>query len=106
MSASFSRLMDKDPESNTETWYHYDETTSEATIETRRDVSDLVDHNKRMYNAYDERSRWQDNNLVAQIPDFLWYKLKDKGLHEDPKKMRAWLNDKDNAAFRARPGRV
>ena len=29
-----------------------------------------------------------------------------KGIADDNKKMKAWLNDRDNVLFRTRPGRV
>jgi hypothetical protein len=36
----------------------------------------------------------------------LFYKLKQQGIIDDPKKMKAWLNDRDNQLFRTRAGRV
>jgi len=40
-------------------------------IQTRQDVSDIVEQNKKEYNSFDERARWSDNlfgNKVASIP--------------------------------------
>lgn len=107
MSASFSRLMDKDLVSGTETWFHFDAETEVCTIETRRNVEELLEDNKAVFNHFDERARWGDDlNRVASIPDFIYYDLVAKGITRDKKAMRAWLNDPDNRAFRTRPGRV
>jgi hypothetical protein len=32
--------------------------------------------------------------------------LKQKGIVNDPKRLRKWLNDRDNALFRTKLGRV
>ncbi len=40
-------------------------------IQTRQDVSDIIEQNKKEYNSYDERARWSDQlfgNKVASIP--------------------------------------
>ena len=40
-------------------------------IQTRQDVSDIVEQNKKEYNSFDERARWSDQlfgNKVASIP--------------------------------------
>ena len=40
-------------------------------IQTRQDVTDIVEQNKKEYNSYDERARWSDQlfgNKVASIP--------------------------------------
>lgn len=103
-------LFDHDPLTGTETWWHFDPTTEVATLETRRDVGDITEFNKGSFNQYDERAPWESevHNKVASIPDFLFYQLSATlGLpKENPKAWKKWLNDKDNLAFRTRPGRV
>ena len=40
-------------------------------IETRQDISGIIEQNKKEYNSFDERARWSDNlfgNKVASIP--------------------------------------
>ena len=40
-------------------------------IETRQDVSGIIEQNKKEYNSFDERARWSDHlfgNKVASIP--------------------------------------
>ena len=36
----------------------------------------------------------------------LYYDLKEKGILDDPKALKKWLNDADNKAFRTREGTV
>ena len=40
-------------------------------IETKQDISDILEQNKKEYNSYDERAKWSDHlfgNKVASIP--------------------------------------
>lgn len=40
-------------------------------IQTRQDVSAIIEQNKKEYNSFDERARWSDDllgNKVASIP--------------------------------------
>lgn len=107
--SSFSRLMDVDPDTGTETWFHYDAVTEECTVETKRDLQHVIDDNKVIFNEFDERARWRGDggqNRVASIPDFIWYDLVKRGITRDKKAFRKWLNDPDNRAWRTRPGRV
>ena len=100
-------LLDFDELTGTETWWHYDEDTEMATFETRRDVGDVTEFNKKVFKEFDERTRWTDDqNLVASIPDFLFHKLVAKfgPMKSNQKAWRKWLNDPDNRAFRTRPG--
>jgi len=83
-------------------------------IETKQDVTDIVESNRKHYNAYDERARWSDElfgNRIASIPLTVIDDLNHKGIMRgfavvDQAKFKAWLNEPDNRAFRTRPGRV
>jgi hypothetical protein len=76
-------------------------------IEQRQEAQDIKDLNRAMYNAMDERTRWADNhNKVASLPLVVFFELKRKGILDDQKAFRKWLNDSDNRYFRTRPGRV
>jgi len=86
MNSSGKRLFDYDPNTGTTKWWHYDADRDEATIETVFDISDIVDQNKRQYAATDERTRWGEWSKVASIPRPLFYKLKQQGIIDDPKK--------------------
>lgn len=103
-------LLDTDDVTGTETWFHFDPISEVATYETRREVGDITDLNRAVFNEYDERARWGNGvqHRVASIPDFLYWDLERKfGSPKDNQKAwKAWLNDPDNRAFRTRPGRV
>jgi len=106
MQSTGKRLFDFDPTTGTTKWWHYDADRDEATIETVNEVGDLVEQNKAQNAATDETARWGEWSKVASIPMPLFYRLKKQGIIDDPKKMKAWLNDADNRFFRTRPGRV
>ena len=81
-------------------------------IQTAQDVSALVEANKKEFNTYDERAKWSDHafgNKVASIPLTVIDDLNKQGIMRgftvlDEKRFRHWLNQRDNQAFRTRPG--
>jgi hypothetical protein len=83
-------------------------------IQTRQDVSDIVEQNKKEYNLYDERARWSDQlfgNKVASIPLTVIDDLNKAGIMRgyavlDDKRFASWLNDPMNRAWRTRTGVV
>ena len=83
-------------------------------IQTRQDVSGIVEQNKKEYNSFDERARWSDNlfgNKVASIPMTVIDDLNKAGIMRgfavlDEKRFKAWLNERDNRVFRTRTGVV
>ncbi len=102
-----SKLFDFDPVTGTKKIWHYDADKDEAVIETIFDTSNLVETNKAMFNAVDERANWKgDMHLVASIPMELFMKWKSEGKLDDQAFLKKWLNDPDNRLFRTRPGEV
>lgn len=83
-------------------------------IQTRQDVSDIVEQNKKEYNSFDERARWSDHlfgNKVASIPMTVIDDLNKAGIMRgfavlDDKRFALWLNDPMNRAWRTRTGVV
>jgi hypothetical protein len=75
-------------------------------IENTMDVAPLLELNKAKYNQTDERARWGEWAQVASIDLVTWFDLKKKGILDDQKRLKAWLNDPANMAYRTRPGRV
>lgn len=83
-------------------------------IETRQDITDILEQNKKEYNSFDERARWSDHlfgNKVASIPMTVIDELNKQGIMRgfavlDEKRFRAWLNERDNRVFRTRTGVV
>lgn len=83
-------------------------------IQTRQDVSAIVEQNKKEYNSFDERARWSDNlfgNKVASIPLTVIDDLNKQGIMRgyavvDEKRFALFLNDPMNRAWRTRTGVV
>lgn len=102
-----SKLFDFDPVTGVKKMWHYDADKDEAIIENIVDATEIIEQNKVAFNQMDEKANWRgDMHHVAQIPMALYYDLKAKGIVDDPKRMKAWLNDADNRFFRTRPGTV
>jgi hypothetical protein len=102
----FSRMLDHDPETGTQTIFHSDGQGG-YTIETKQDVTALLELNKARYNDVDQRARWGEKAWVAaSIPLHVYLDLKAKGIADDQKRFKAWLNDPENLYYRTRPGRV
>jgi hypothetical protein len=83
-------------------------------IETRQDVTQNIEQNRKEFNSFDERAKWSDEmlgNKIASIPLTVIDDLNAKGIMRgftvvDQKRMKDWLNSPDNRYFRTRPGRV
>ncbi len=86
--------------------WHYDADTDKATIETRQDVSKIIEENKQEYAQIDENARWGEWTRVASIPMSIYFKLKAEGKLDDEAYMKRWINDPENKYFRTRPGEV
>lgn len=86
--------------------FHFDDDTETFTIETVQDVSNLIELNRAEFDEHTSLDRFGDMNRVASIPMNVYFDLKNKGITDDTKAMKRWLNDPDNRFFRTRPGRV
>ncbi len=83
-------------------------------IQTKQDITDIIEQNKKEYNSYDENARWSDElfgNKIASIPFTVIDELNKQGIMRgfavlDEKRFRAWLNERDNRVFRTRTGVV
>ena len=102
-----TRLFDRNDATGITRLWHYDPETDEATIETQQDVTNIVEDNKNLYNATDNKANWTGEwHWVARIPLSIYYELKSSGKLADQAYMKRWLNDPDNRFFRTRPGQV
>ena len=95
------RLFGRDPLTGITQYWHVKD-NGEYVIETQQDVSAIAEKNKREFN--DTPDRYRDVNKVASIPLNGYYDLKRRGIADDPKKFKQWLNDRDNRVFRTRAG--
>jgi hypothetical protein len=96
------RLFSHDPLTGITKYFHVTE-KGEYVIETVQETSH-DESNTRARNATDRRTKWGDMSRVASIPLSVYYDLKRRGIADDPKAMKRWLNDADNRVFRTREG--
>ena len=83
-------------------------------IQTRQDVTNIMEQNKKEFNSFDERAKWSDQlfgNKVASIPMTVIDDLNKQGIMRgfavlDDKRFAMWLNDPMNRAWRTRTGVV
>ena len=102
-----TRIFDRNESLGITRLWHYDPDTDEATIETKQDVSAVIEENKDDFNAIDNKANWTGEwHRVASIPLNIFYELQSSGKLSDQAYMKRWLNDPDNRFFRTRPGKV
>jgi hypothetical protein len=80
-------------------------------LETKQDVSHIIEANKRQYNQVGSTDKWGDLTHVARLPLTVVDDLNRKGIMRgfavvNEKEFKTFLNDPDNRFFRTRPGRV
>tara|TARA_R110000868_G_scaffold274277_1_gene533505 strand:- start:1500 stop:1823 length:324 start_codon:yes stop_codon:yes gene_type:complete len=82
-------------------------------IATEQDITEIIEQNKREYNA--SSTTWGDgdvfSNKIASIPFTVIDELNKqkimRGFHVvDSKRFKAWLNNPDNRFFRTKQGTV
>jgi hypothetical protein len=85
-------------------------------IETKVDLSQIIDINKQKFNTRSEKTNWGEDvldprNHIATIPDIIIDELNKKGIMRgyhvlDKDAFRRFLNDPDNRVWRTRGGNV
>jgi hypothetical protein len=102
------RVLDYDPATGITQWFHFDEITGDIGLETKQDVTAIIEGTKGEFNPVEERAPWKgDVHKVASIPMSIYNELmKITNNGKDQKAFSKWMNDPDNRVFRTRPGRV
>jgi|TARA_R110002167_G_scaffold55865_1_gene158705 phage-related protein len=104
------RNLSFDPQSGISTDFTYEagETLADDhfIISTSQDVTKIIEANKRSEKEVDARAKWGEFSKVASIPLTIYYDLKAKGIVDDEKRLKRWLNDSDNKFFRTRGGTI
>lgn len=99
----YEQIFDEDSMTQTRRIIYRDPHEKLTTIVATQDVTEIVEENKAVYNS--TPGRWKEAfNHVASIPIGLYFELKRKGIVDDQKTFKRWLNDRDNRAFRTRSG--
>lgn len=103
---SEKRFFSKDDEQGITRYFHFDDETGQATIQTQQDVTAIIEENKQEYAQTDERARWGEWSRVASIPMSIYFQLKAEGKLDDQAYMKKWINDPENKYFRTRSGQI
>lgn len=100
-----SRLLDFDPVSKVRRMFHPSDDGDSFIEEGTQDVSGRIAINKALQNE-DRVKRFGNGRRMASIPIVVWEGLMRRGIDKDPKRLKKWLNDPDNDAFRTMKGRI
>lgn len=110
MSTPNTRLLDHDKATGISEYYHFDPQTNGFVIETKQDVSDLIELNKARQNT--DHGRWGEFTMVASFPMTILMELVKQNILDigfnviNDKAFGRWLNDPENAVWRTRLGKV
>lgn len=93
-------ILNHDDANGITTYYRYDRATGLSEVWDEQDVTPILEFNKRAQTA--GRGRMGDGvgDLVATVPLVILDELRRKGILNDPKAFKRWLNDSDNRFFR------
>lgn len=102
------KKLDYDPVLKRMTWFYHDDDDAKIKIVEEWDINDILEDNKAMYAATDERAGWKgDMHRIGSIPLSIWQDVyKKTGGGKDRKAVKKWVNDSDNRAFLTRPVRL
>jgi len=104
------RMLKADPITRKTQKFHTEAASEgdEFWIEDKQDVTSIIEMNKAEYASYRKASdpHAADGDLYARIDLVTWGQLLRAGIANNEKRLRAWLNDRDNLLFRRRPGRL
>lgn len=102
-----ARLFDTDPLTGSKEFFHYEEGTDTAFIESVADVSPVLEEAEGV--RQQDSGTWGGNSFgyrVATIPLNIWAELERAGIAHDDALLKRWMNDNGYAKFRTKLGRV
>lgn len=109
-------MSDYDPTTKIKTIFHTENDDKGTFIYgEEQDAEDIVEANKYLYNQFDQRAPFVQRkpdgtkevfHRVASIPLVILMDLQAKGILNDEKAFKKWMDDPDNKYFRTRPGRL
>lgn len=102
-----ARLFDHDPLVGSKEFFHYDESSDQAIIETVADVAPVVEDAEA--SRQKDPGNWRGDHFghrVASIPLVIWNELIRQGIASDDKLLLKWINDPAFRKLRTKGGRV
>jgi hypothetical protein len=100
------RLFSHDPVFGVTKFWHYDESSDTAVIETVQDIEPLLERNKALQNNQTRLDRWGEGRIAASIPMSEYAQLLADGRAHDQAALRRWINDPENRKYRTFLGRI
>ena len=98
------RVIDYDPQTGISHVLYHDESEGVSRYVAEQDTSSLLDFNRKLANEAGKKfGEWAK---VASLPMALFMDLKKKGILDDAKAFKRWLNEPDNRFFRTHEGRL
>jgi len=98
------KVIDHDPNTGISHVLYHDESDGVAHYVAEQSVDTLLDFNRKQANEAGKRfGEWAK---VASLPLTLFQDLKKKGILDDAKAFKRWLNDPDNKYFRTHEGHL
>lgn len=101
-----ARLFSRDPVAGITKYWHYDNDTDTAVIETQQDVTELLDANKREQNSYSSLDRIGEWQRFASVPMSIYADWVVTGKIHDQAHMKRFFNDSENRHLRTRLIRI
>lgn len=101
------RIVSADPVTKKAVKFHEGQDQgAEYWVEETQDMSAIADLNKNEYASYRKATAKHTDfgDHYARIPAVIWADLMRKGIAQDDKALRKWLDDRDNLLWRRRPG--
>lgn len=98
------KVIDHDPNTGISHVLYHDESDGVAHYVAEQSVDTLLDFNRRQAN--EANKRFGDWAKVASLPLTIFHDLRAKGILDDSKALKRWLNDPDNKYFRTHEGHL
>lgn len=101
------RLFSHNPEFGITKYWHYDDDTDTAVIESVQDIEPMLERLQKERNAQTRLDRWKDGmHKVAEVPMATYSEWLAHGLDKDQSFLKRWINDPANLKYRNFRGRV
>jgi hypothetical protein len=100
------KVISSDPITKEKKVMHYSNSDDTYVITKEQNADEILEANLGERNSF--RGGWENHaeygDRYARIPSVIWGELVTKGIAHDEKRLRKWLDDRDNLPFRTRPG--
>lgn len=109
---SDSTIVGHDADMGITDYFEWDAAAQTFRVSSMQDAEPIIEANKARFNSTDERARWGDGQMVAEIPLTMLHEFNKMGIGDLPdkadgfKRLRKTLDDPMFARLRTRPGKL